>query len=394
MSTASPEPWPGPRRRARARPVLAPAPVAISVPAAGADAAACIAQAMAPQEPALVLLFGMPAEGLPALGAELRRRLGPDCRVVGCSSAGEIGPQGYCAATVTAVGFPATSFRVGVCVLRDQALVPVSEWMATLRRFHVDFRPDLRRSSFGVLLPDALARQEDVLTATLDAAIPGLPVVGGSSAEGMLFAPTCQMVDGAVHEGAALFVLIETDLAISEVLFSHFSPTDKRAVVTAADTHNRIILELNAEPAAQEYARLAGVPLHALTQTEFARHPLLLRTGKRHHVRAIRAITREGGLELLSGTEPGHILTLGRAMDMTRGFAEVMDALPRPPLMVLGFDCILRRLALERAGMTGQMSELLARYRVVGFNTYGEQHSGMHVNQTFVGMALMPPEAG
>ena len=40
------------------------------------------------------------------------------------------------------------------------------------------------------------------------------------------------------------------------------------------------------------------------------------------------------------------------------------------------------------------MSELLARYRVAGFNTYGEQHSGMHVNQTFVGMALMPPEPG
>ena len=83
-----------------------------------------------------------------------------------------------------------------------------------------------------------------------------------------------------------------------------------------------------------------------------------------------------------------------RAMDMTRGFADVMDALPRPPLMVLGFDCILRRLALERAGMTAQMSDLLARYRVAGFNTYGEQHRGMHVNQTFVGMALMPPEAG
>ena len=32
--------------------------------------------------------------------------------------------------------------------------------------------------------------------------------------------------------------------------------------------------------------------------------------------------------------------------------------------------------------------------RVIGFNTYGEQISGMHVNQTFVGLALMEPEAG
>ncbi|MFO5090723.1 FIST N-terminal domain-containing protein, partial [Salmonella enterica subsp. enterica serovar 1,4,[5],12:i:-] len=87
--------------------------------------------------------------GLPAVGGALREALGQGCRVVGCSSVGEIGPGGYCAQTVTALGFPSASFRVGVCVLRDQALVPVSEWMATLRRFHGDFRPDLRRSSFG-----------------------------------------------------------------------------------------------------------------------------------------------------------------------------------------------------------------------------------------------------
>ena len=71
-----------------------------------------------------------------------------------------------------------------------------------------------------------------------------------------------------------------------------------------------------------------------------------------------------------------------------------LDALPRPPLMVLGFDCILRRLAVEQAGMTDVMTDLFGRYRVCGFNTYGEQISGMHVNQTFVGLALMEPEAG
>ena len=50
---------------------------------------------------------------------------------------------------------------------------------------------------------------------------------------------------------------------------------------------------------------------------------------------------------------------------------------------------ILRRLALERAGLTDRMSDLYRRHRVAGFNTYGEQHSGMHVNQTFVGLAFM-----
>ncbi|MDT1063198.1 FIST N-terminal domain-containing protein [Paracoccus sp. CPCC 101403] len=396
MSSALPEPWPGDVAPVRPKPTVGfpRAPLALAVPAGDEDMAARLIAAFQPIGPCLVLLFGTPALGLPQLGRELGAALGPACRIVGCSSAGEIGPQGYCKESVVALAFPAESFRAGICILRDQAQVPVSDWMAKLRRFHAGFRPDPRRSSFGILLPDALARQEDVLVATLDAAIPGLPVIGGSAAEGMRFLPTCQMVDGEAHPGAAVFMLIETDLAVAEVSFAHFRPTDRRAVVTAADPHNRIIWELNAEPAAQEYARLTGIALNALTTTEFARHPLLLRTGRRHHVRAIRAMTPDGGLQLLSGIEAGNILTLGHAVDMTQGFADAMDALPRPPLMVLGFDCILRRIALERAGMTERMSELLARYRVVGFNTYGEQHSGMHVNQTFVGMALMPPEVG
>lgn len=41
--------------------------------------------------------------------------------------------------------------------------------------------------------------------------------------------------------------------------------------------------------------------------------------------------------------------------------------------------------------MTDVMADLFGRYRICGFNTYGEQISGMHVNQTFVGLALMEP---
>ena len=395
MNRVLPEQWPGVAptdRPKRTGPAPAP-PVAVSVPSDAPDIVAQVLARLQPVDPALVLLFGDPGHGLGAVGAQLTKALGPGCTVVGCSSAGEIGPSGYCTDSVIALGFPADSFRAGVCMLRDQAHVPVSDWMATLRRFHADFAPRAGRSCFGILLADAQARQEDVLVATLDAAIPGVPVVGGSAARGLNFDPSCQMVAGEGRTGAAIFLLVETDFAVAEVSFAHFRPTEHRAVVTAANPHDRIIWELNAEPAAEEYARLAGLRPEALTTTEFARHPLLQRTGRRHHVRAIRAVTPDGGLQLLSGIEAGNILTLGNAVDMTRGFAEALDALPRPPVMVLGFDCILRRLALERAGMAEQMSDLLARYHVAGFNTYGEQHSGMHVNQTFVGMALMPPES-
>ncbi len=343
-------------------------------------------------DPALVLVFGARGDDLAGLSLGLRNGVGPDCTIAGCSSAGEIGPAGYASDSVVAIGFPAAGFRAGAVVLDNLAGLPVSDWMAALRRLHESFAPDPRRSLFGLLLVDGIAGQEDALVATIDAALPSVPTLGGSAGDGLEFRRTTLLAGDAVMTNAAVFLLVETDLAVSEVTFAHFSPTETRAVVTAAIPDKRRILELNAEPAAAEYARIVGVPADRLTPTEFARHPLLLRMGKRHHVRAISAVTEDGGLSLMSAIDTGTVLTVGRAGDLTQGFAEALESLPRPPLMVLGFDCILRRLALERAGLVQAMSDLFTRYRVAGFNTYGEQHSGMHVNQTFVGLAFMPAQ--
>ena len=364
-------------------------PVAVQAGRGAANPASILLDGLRGARPALVLVFGAKGDELAPLGDALKAGLPGDCIIAGCSSAGEIGPSGYASDSIVAIGFPTASFRASAHLLRDLGALPVSDWMAGLRRMHRAFAPDPGRALFGLLLVDGLAGQEDALVATLEAALPSVPVLGGSAGDGLDFRRTTLLARGHTLSDAAIFLLVETDLAISEVTFAHFSPTETRAVVTAAIPEKRRILELNAEPAADEYARLTGIARDRLTPTEFARRPLLLRTGRRHHVRAISEVTEDGGLSLMSAIDTGTVLTLGRAEDMTQGFLQALSALPRPPLMVLGFDCILRRLALERAGLATVMSDLFTRFRVAGFNTYGEQHSGMHVNQTFVGLAFM-----
>ena len=61
------------------------------------------------------------------------------------------------------------------------------------------------------------------------------------------------------------------------------------------------------------------------------------------------------------------------------------------PDFILGFDCVLRKLEIEHKGLSAEASERFRKRRVVGFNTYGEQHLGVHVNQTFVGVAFFRP---
>lgn len=345
-----------------------------------------------PVDPTLVLLFASPSAALTDLSHRLRAGLPDSCRIIGCSTAGELSCEGYRSGTAVVIGFPATSFRAETLVLEDLTRMPVSSWMMQLRGLLAGFRPDPQRRHFGVLLVDGLSHQEEVLVATLDAALPHIMILGGSAGDGVDFSQTRVIVDGEVRKDVAVFCLIETDLEVRDVIFDHFRATETRMVVTHANPAERSILEINAEPAAEEYARIVGVPLAELSPLVFARHPLLVHMGGRYFVRAIREPTADGGLLLMSSIDTGAVMSLGLAEDLTEGFEAVLKALPSRPSLILSFDCILRRLAMEHAGLGPAVKEIFSRYNMAGFNTFGEQHSGVHMNQTFVGLAFLDPQ--
>jgi hypothetical protein len=339
-----------------------------------ASAASSLLESLAPVEPDLVLIFASPSSMLPA---ELRKGLPAGTRIVGCSSAGELSGEGYCNGTAVAIGFPARSFRSEVLVLDELTRLPVSRWMTGLRDLMAGFHPDPKRKLFGVLLVDGSSQQEEVLVATLDAALPHVMVMGGSAGDDLDFSQTFVISDQAVLRDVAIFCLIETDLDVRDLIFDHFRATDTRMIVTRASPAERLLLEINAEPAAEEYARIVGVPVGELSPLVFARHPLLVNMGGRYFVSSI---------------DTGAVMSLGLAEDLTEGFEEMLRNLPATPSLILSFDCILRRLAMEHAGLGGVIKDIFNRYNMAGFNTFGEQHGGMHMNQTFVGLAFLDPE--
>ncbi len=370
--------------------VVAPVKATSGLTDIGAAADTLLATLL-PADPALVLLFASPSAALPELAQALRRALPAACRVVGCSSAGELSSEGYHSQTAVAVGFPAASFRAETLVLNELSRLPVSTWMNGLRDLLAEFRPDPARKLFGILLVDGLSQQEEVLVATFDAALPHVMVMGGSAGDGIDFSQTCVIADDAVLRDVAVFCLIETDLEVRDLIFDHFSATDTRMIVTRANPAQRSLLEINAEPAAEEYARIVGVPVSELSPLVFARHPLLVNMGGRYFVRAIREPTEDGGLLLMSSIDTGAVMSLGLAEDLTEGFEAMLRTLPGTPSLILSFDCVLRRLAMEHAGLGGAIRDIFCRYNMAGFNTFGEQHGGMHMNQTFVGLAFMEP---
>jgi hypothetical protein len=162
-------------------------------------------------------------------------------------------------------------------------------------------------------------------------------------------------------------------------------------VVTEATSEQRIVRELNAEPAAREYARVIGVPVSELCPLVFAAHPLVVRVGGEFHVRSIQRVNDDESLSFLCAIDEGIVLTAAESGDIVQNLENFMREIQHtlgPTQVIIGCDCILRRLEIERKDVTNAISDILLRYNVIGFSTYGEQYNSMHVNQTFTGVAI------
>ena len=131
-----------------------------------------------------------------------------------------------------------------------------------------------------------------------------------------------------------------------------------------------------------------------LTTFTFAAHPVVVRIGGAHHVRAIQQVSAEGDLVFFSAIDEGVVLTLAEPQDiaahLAAGLAGLQGTGPAPA--ILACDCILRRLEALEKQKTGEISAVLRAHGVVGFSTYGEQVNSMHVNQTMTGVAIYPPD--
>jgi hypothetical protein len=188
-----------------------------------------------------------------------------------------------------------------------------------------------------------------------------------------------------------VIALIETDHPFTVFKLDHFRPTDKKMVVTEADPVRRLVMEINAEPAAPAYAKMVGLDERELNPMTFAAYPVVVRVGGEYHVRSIQKVEEDGSLRFYCGIDEGLVLTVADgddiAMNLDQALTRVAAELGSVDL-ILGCDCILRRLEAEQKQKSLEVSQVLKRHGVVGFNTYGEQYRSMHVNQTFTGVAI------
>lgn len=345
----------------------------------------------------MVVVFTSVADALDALAAELERAFAP-VPVIGCTTAGEIDSDGYRSGGVMALGLAAPDFAASAVLLRDLATIDLQASGGAVRQALQAIRaaaPQFKRDQmFAFTLIDGLSGSEEAVVSALHGALGEIPLCGGSAGDCLRFRRTPVLHGGRWHDNAALFVLAATALPFRVFKTEHFTVDDQRAVVTAADLTRRVVTEINAEPAALEYARVVGLQLDTLTPQVFANHPMVVRVGGANFVRSIQKVNDDGSLTFFCAIDEGIVLRVARGIDLAQNLDELFATLRAelgPPLLTLGFDCILRGLEMDEKGLRQTVGRMMAANNVFGFATYGEQYQAMHVNQTFTGVAIGAP---
>jgi hypothetical protein len=359
------------------------------------DAAQQLFRDLDPQTLAGAILFCSSRYPLDALADAIA-----DCSegltVIGCTSSGELTPGGFAEGTITAIGFPASDFTLTATRFDDLDHFEESRAQQVVRELvgaAAEASRDLgeRPCRAAIFLVDGLSHREEMLTITVQDALGDIPLIGGSSGDGLDFKETFVLEGGQFRRDAALVAILSSSRPMKVFRAQHYRPGDVKMVITGADPVERIVTEINAEPAAAEYARLTGVTVDQLGPNVFAAHPPMVRAGGEYYVRSIQTANPDGSLTFYCAIDEGVVLTLGEGNDIETGLDALFDDLDRATGgvdRILGFDCVLNRVEVEQRQLTRRISQMFIDHRVVGFNTYGEQFHALHVNQTFSGLAI------
>ena len=352
------------------------------------------------QHVASLVAFFSPDYDAETLNAALNEAF-PRALVSGCTMSGGIAPAGGLDRGLVAIAFPERGFRVVSTVVDAIDHLDVERTataVRALRRTLEESGPArLCGGRFAISLIDGLANAEETVVSAIAWALDGIPLVGGSAGDDLTFRDTVVLHAGRLYRKAAVLLLVESDYPIQIFKSDNFEPTATKFVVTASDEEQRCVHELNAEPAAREYAMAVGLDPERLSPMSFAAYPLAVKIGGEYFCRSIRRMNADGSLSFFCAIDEGVVLTLAQPCDIvatTKAELARLDALLGGIDLVIGFECILRRLDAESRQVRQGIADLYRRYNVVGFETYGEQYRSMHLNQTFTGIAIGRAAAG
>ncbi len=331
---------------------------------------------------------------------EISRRLAerfPGVPMAGCSTAGEFLNRERLEGSLVVMGICTPRIRWKVGVLTEVSGFTADQVAPLLKALSSGHgkTPDALDPDhhFALLLQDGLSMKEEQVAAAMTVALGEVTLIGGSAGDDLQFRKTTQIANGQSYSDAAIVILGESAIPFTIIKHQHYFPMEQIVVVTDADVSKRTVKTLDSRPAAEVYAELVGVPFSELGEYDFGRSPLILSEHGEYYVRSIQRVGEDGELIFYCAIEEGMLLELGERKQPLDNLKQALGRFTRQlgeVELILLFSCILCKLETDEMDERLQWSQALAEIapNVIGFDTYGEQLNGMHINQTLVAIGF------
>ncbi len=369
---------------------------------AEADGTSAVAEATQHWDeiPEMLFAFCSSTQDADSVARALAERF-PGVPMVGCSTAGEHLGRAHSRGSLVISGLCDTGVDWVVDAFDGlDELDEASGTAFTARMFErhgVD--PDhVEPNDFVALLfVDGLSHAEERISAALASALAGVALAGGSAGDDLAFDRTTVICNGTATDDRAAVVLARSrGTRFRIVKHQHFTTEPQMLAVTKADTAARHVFEFDGYPAAEAYARAIGVELDQLDADASFLHPVTFRCDGELYVRSIQSVNDDGSLTFYCAIEEGIVLQLGTHHDMETALNHDLEPLRRGDRVdfMLGFNCVLRALEATNGNKWEDLGNSICSVArsFIGFDTYGEQLNGLHINQTLVAVAFIAGE--
>ena len=128
-------------------------------------------------------------------------------QVIGCTTAGEIGPAGYFEHSLVGASFSAADSRAVAAHIDNLKHFDSAAGHAIVQRLLLDLEaqsPEANSTNtFAFLLIDGLSIREEIVSRVLQSELGHIPLLGGSAADGLNFKKTYIYSEGRFHENSA-----------------------------------------------------------------------------------------------------------------------------------------------------------------------------------------------
>ena len=316
----------------------------------------------------------------------------PNTDVVGCTTAGEIGPDGFSEDSISAMSIAADNFETSTYIMKN-----IKSWSMLSRDNllaaggKIGIKSGDSAQCFAISLIDGLQSSEEKVMNCIANAFPNIGIVGASAGDDNKFEKTFVSANGEVWQDAAVITFVKTDKKFLLYKENIYRPTEVQFKVTKSDICNRIVYEFNDKPAAEEYANALGISINDLPEA-FISNPTGRIIMDNVWIASPQKLIDEKYLKYYCAISPNSIVKILKPTDTLKE-AENTSLIIRKTLPnckgVLLFNCILRYKLFKKNNLCSQVAAEYAKCGpICGFNTYGEQFNKLHVNQTLTLLAL------